>query len=226
VIFILAASSGNSHADEPTFRSDFADLKGWRNDSNGTSPKSYGVSDGVLRISTRPNTRDRVKVRTGKRFGTGRYSWRVFAPALGEGDQASIGAFIYKDDRHEIDFEIGYGKKTVRETLKAGPKDLVCYCTSQGHPSSSTPILIKNETWHVLSCEITSGKDDNYLVTWFIGDKRVKQLQCDFGDEVTFSAHCSVENLKFIGDHIPKQMNHALFDYFEFTSAVKKQAKK
>jgi len=226
MIFILAVSAASSHADELAFRSDFSDLKSWENDSHETSPASYGVSDGILRISTRPNTRDRVKVRTGKRFGIGRYSWRVFVPSMGEGDQASIGAFIYSDDRHEIDFEIGYGKAKVRETLKAGPGDLVCYCTSQGNPANSEPILIKNQAWHILSLDVAIGKEDNYLMTWFVGDKQVKQLQCNFGDEINFSAHCSVENLGFIGDHIPKQTNHALFDYFEFTPAVKDQAKK
>ena len=43
----------------------------------------------------------------------------------------------------------------------------------------------------------------------------VKQLQTRFGDEITFTVHCSVENLTFMGDHIPAQENYALFDAVE-----------
>ena len=41
------------------------------------------------------------------RFGAGKYTWRVYVPAMGKGDQASIGVFLYRDDQHEIDSEIG-----------------------------------------------------------------------------------------------------------------------
>jgi hypothetical protein len=60
--------------------------------------------------------------------------------------------------------------------------------------------------------DITHGKDDNYLVTWFVNDRQVKKLQTRFGDEITFTVHCSVENLAFMGDHLPTQENYALFD--------------
>lgn len=226
VILLFALSRENIHADELTFQSDFTDLKGWQNDSSRKSPQSYSLSDGILRMSTRPSTRDRVKIRTKRRFGAGRYSWRIFAPAMGKGDQASIGAFLYKDDKHEIDFEIGYGKTSVRKKLKAGPRDLICYNTSQGHPSSSDQILIKAKTWYVFSIDLTHGKDGNYLITWLVNEKQVKQLQSNFGDEVTFTAHCSVENLIFLGEHIPKQENYGLFDYFEFIPTVKNQPNK
>lgn len=215
-----ASSNTTDRIGLKTFQSAFDDLAGWQDDSAKGSPQSYSLTKGILRIFTRPQTRDRVKIRTHKRFGVGRYSWRVFVPAMGKNDQASIGAFLYRDDTHEVDFEIGYGKASLRENLKAQDTDLVCYCTSQGYPFSSHQILIKKEAWYVLSIDITNGKDGNYLIRWLINDKQVHLLQTDFGDEVTFTAHCSVENLLFIGDHIPKEENYALFDFFSFVSSV------
>ena len=81
-----------------------------------------------------------MKVRTTDRFRAGRYTWRVYAPTMGEGDQASIGAFSPRDDKHEVDFEIGHGKARVRKKLAAKNSDLVCYCTSQGYPYSSSQV--------------------------------------------------------------------------------------
>jgi hypothetical protein len=197
---------------------EFNDLEEWRDDSQNSSPKSYTITNGTLRISTRGQTRDRVKVRTTGRFGAGKYTWRVYAPEMGKGDQASIGAFLYRDDKHEVDFEIGYGKASVRDKLKASDTDLVCYCTSQGYPYGSSQLLVKSEAWHIISIEIGHGKDGNYLIKWFVDGKQAKQLQTSFGDEITFTVHCSVENLSFLGDHIPTQENYAIFDYVEFVS--------
>ena len=194
------------------FFSDFENLDGWVDDSSEGSPHAYQIEDGKLRIVTRPETRDRVKIRTTNRFGAGRYTWRVYVPTMGVGDQASIGAFLYHDDKHEVDFEIGYGTAALREKLNAQENDLVCYCTCQAYPYSSSQILITREAWYNLSMDIAHGKDDNYLVTWFVNDRQVKQLQTRFGDEITFTVHCSVENLTFMGDHIPTQENYALFD--------------
>jgi hypothetical protein len=38
---------------------------------------------------------------------------------------------------HEIDFEVGYGKQTLREQLNAEADDLIVYMTSQGNPFQS-----------------------------------------------------------------------------------------
>ena len=211
----ISIASVGSQSYSGVFQASFENLDGWQNDSAKGSPKSYDLTNGVLRISTRAQTRDRVKIRTVRRFGAGRISWRVYVPTMGEGSQASVGAFLYKDDKHELDFEIGCGKAKLRKKLQADETDLVCYCTSQGHPSSSSQILLKRETWYVLSIDIAHGRDGKYLIAWFVNDKQVKQLQTDFGAEVTFTAHCSVENLSFIGDHIPTREHYALFDYVE-----------
>ena len=200
----------------------FNDLNAWQDDSQGSSPKSYEITDGTLRMSTRAQTRDRVKVRTTDRFGAGKYTWRVYVPAMGPGDQASVGAFLYRDDQHEVDFEIGYGKATLRKELNASPTDLVCYSTSQGFPFSSSQVLVGSEAWHTISIEVDHGMDGNYEIKWVVNGKPVKQLQTAFGDEITFTVHCSVENLLFIGDHIPSQENHAIFDYVEFKGTARR----
>ena len=215
---VVIAAAGCADGVRKT-RWEFRDLDEWRDDSQGNSPRNYAISNGALRISTRRQSRDRVKVRTTDRFGAGKYTWRVHTPSMGQGDQASIGAFLYKDDEHEVDFEIGYGKPRVREELNAGDTDLVCYCTSQGHPYGSSQILIASEAWHTVSIDVGYGENGNYLITWVVDGRQVKQLQTSFGDEITFTVHCSVENLSFIGDHIPTQENYALFDYVEFVAA-------
>jgi len=197
------------------FITGFETLDGWEDDSAEGSPHSYSIENGVLRMTTRPETRDRVKISTSQRFGAGRYIWRVYVPAMGVGDQASIGAFLYHDDKHEVDFEIGYGTAALRGKLNAQETELVCYCTCQAYPYSSSQILIAREAWYNLSMDITHGKDGNYLVTWFVNDRQVKKLQTRFGDEITFTVHCSVENLTFMGDHLPTQENYALFDAVE-----------
>jgi hypothetical protein len=104
---------------------EFNNLDGWKNDSAAGSPQSYRIEKGKLYMSTRVESKDRVKVVTKRRFGAGKYTWRVYVPALGKGDQASIGAFLYRDDKHEVDFEIGYGKKKLRTKLKAKADELV-----------------------------------------------------------------------------------------------------
>lgn len=228
-LLMLSLASGCVGAAEESipgaFRTSFDGLAGWRDDSRGNSPRSYSLTNGLLRISTRAQTRDGVKIRTFSRFGAGRYSWRVFVPAMGEGDQTSIGAFLYRDDKHEVDFEIGYGRAKLRKQLDAKETDLVCYCTSQGHPYSSSQLLIKRDAWYVLSIDLTCGEDGNYLITWLVDGKQVKQLQSTFGNEVTFTAHCSVENLLFIGDHIPTQENYGLFDSFGFVPSIRKSGR-
>jgi len=199
-------------------RWDFDDLTGWVDDSQNNSPRSYRIEEGRLRMWTRARTRDRVKVRTVSRFSGGWYGWRVYVPRMGPGDQASIGAFLYRDDKHELDFEIGYGTAKLRQDLGATAEDLVCYCTSQGHPYSSTQVLVKAGQWYSLVIELVQGSDKPYLIRWLVNGSLVKELQTTIATDISFTIHCSVENLSFIGDHIPQQENHALFDYVSFGS--------
>ncbi len=205
------------YATAENMHSGFDDLSQWRDDSSKDSAKSYAMQDGVLRIETREASRDRVKVTHSRRdFGEGRYSWRVYVPPMGAGDQASIGAFLYRNDKHEVDFEIGYGKATLRRTLRCDPGDLVCYCTSQGFPFSSSQLEIRAGRWYTLAIDLTVGKDSSYVVNWCIDGRVVKTLQTGIKSDVKFGIHCSVENLAFLGDHPPRQKNYALFDWMEF----------
>ncbi len=208
----------------PTFSSDFTSLTLWRDDSTTGSPKSYEIIDkekGLLRMSTRAGTKDRVKVATTQKFSAGEYTWRVFVPEMGVGDQASIGAFLYQDDRHEIDFEIGYGTKELRNELGAKEDELVCYLTSQGFPHSSTQLLLKRKKWYECSIKLSYAENGKYLIEWFLNGVKVKTLQTDFSEETEFTVLCSVENLSFLGDHLPRRDNYAIFDYFEFREMSK-----
>ena len=162
---VVSAPTPRWYASAENVHSGFDDLSQWRDDSSGGSPKSYATQDGVLRIDTRKASRDRVKVTHRRRdFGEGRYSWRVYVPPMGTGDQAGIGAFLYRDDKHEVDFEIGYGKAVLREGIGCGPGDLVCYCTSQGFPFSSSQLKIRAGRWYTLAIDLTAGKGGGYLV--------------------------------------------------------------
>ena len=67
---------------------------------------------------------------------------------MGEKDQASVGSWIYCDDHHELDFEVGYGNTDVRKKLNASPDDMIAYMTSQDFPYSSVPVKLKTG-WHI-----------------------------------------------------------------------------
>lgn len=205
-----------------TTRWDFENLVGWKDGSQNNSPRSYAIAEGKLRISTRAGTRDRVKVVRQERYKAGTFTWRIYVPDMGKGDQASIGAFLYSDDKREVDFEIGYGKTGVRKRLQAKPTDVVCYCTTQGFPYSSSQFLVKAETWHTFSIGLTESDRRTYDLTWSIDGKIVKKVSSTIRTSVDFALLCSVENLTFIGDHIPKQENHALFDWVEYAPPASK----
>ena len=214
---VVSVLTSRWYATAENMHSGFDDLSQWRDDSSGGSPRSYATQDGVLRIDTRKASRDRVKVTHSRRdFGEGRYSWRVYASPMGAGDQASIGAFLYRDDKHEVDFEIGYGKAALRGKLRCGPGDLLCYCTSQGFPFSSSQLKIRAGRWYTLAIDLAVGKGGDYLVNWYIDGRVVKILQTGIKSDVEFGIHCSLENLAFLGDHLPKQKNYGLFDWMEF----------
>lgn len=168
-------------------RWDFNTLKGWLDGSQNNSPPLYKIKQGKLAISTRGNTKDRVKVKRRKTFGAGRYAWRVYVPKMEMHSRASIGAFIYSDDTREIDFEIGSGTATLRKKLQAKPNDVVCYLTSQGHPFTSDQILLKEKTWYTLEIELRANDFGNYDLTWLIDGKILKKQLSKISTKTTFS---------------------------------------
>ncbi|MEG1586339.1 MAG: hypothetical protein RR346_05645 [Bacteroidales bacterium] len=195
----------------------FNSLSGWTDGSqNMDGLKNYAIQGDTLRIFTRPNTWDRPKVHTQtNQYTRGLYRWRIYVPEMGEGDMASIGAFIYYDDQHELDFEIGYGTAVDRKQVNAAPDELLVFMTSQHFPYKSVFKTIKANKWYNfdLDLNIINGK---YEVTWLIDGIEKNKLALLYGEEIPFYIFCSVENLKFLGDHIPNEENYALFDYVSF----------
>lgn len=196
---------------------DFNDLIGWEDATQAGVP-NYWIENGNLHILTNPNTWDRTKIKTTSTFTNGTYSWRVYVPEMGIGDMASIGAFIYNNDTHELDFEIGYGKQSERNLLNAQFDDVMVYMTSQSNPFISYKKLIKRNNWYDLSIDLKLNAKKKYYVTWRINNVIAGGEQLTYGTTYKFKMYCSVENLKFIGDHIPNSQNYALFDSAGFKS--------
>jgi len=130
---------------------------------------------------------------------------------------ASIGAFLYNNDTHELDFEIGYGKQAERNELNAASDDLIVYMTSQANPVQSFRNVIKRGQWYTLTIEL-SLINRKYFAIWKINNEILGSSALNYGTKSKFKIFCSVENLTFIGDHIPFSDNYALFDFVEFNS--------
>ena len=193
----------------------FNDLNEWTDASlNGLA--NYRIENGNLNIFTSPNTWERTKVKTSSGFGAGTYTWNVYIPEMGVGDMSSIGAFLYYNDTHELDFEIGYGTQNMRNQLGAAADDLVVYMSSQGNPFQSNQIKIKRNLWYTLTLELTLNSRGRYIVNWKINNYPAAIAQLSYGKSTKFNIFCSVENLPFMGDHIPTNQNYALFDWVEF----------
>ena len=217
-ILLFACSSENkTNGFEISKVMNFNDLNDWEDASLSTNGNiNYIVENGSLKIFSNANTWERPKVKTISKFTVGTYNWRVFIPEMGIGDMASISAFLYQDDLHELDFEVGYGTQIVRNKLAAQNDDLIVYMTSQGNPFQSVTKKIKRGQWYNLSIETKINTNGHYQATWKINDILMQSLQLSYGVETRFNIYCSVENLQFIGDHIPQAQNYALFDFVEF----------
>ncbi|WP_299782629.1 hypothetical protein [uncultured Formosa sp.] len=198
---------------------EFDTLEGWKDGSQNLNNQiNYNISNGVLKIYTRANTWDRPKIKTQeKNYKQGRYLWRIFVPEMGVGDKASVGAFIYSDDGHELDFEIGYGSESVRQDLNAKENDLVVYMTSQANPFQSIVKTIERNKWYTVELDLKL-VNEKYLAVWFIDDVEKTRLNLNYGEDTRFYIFCSVENLQFIGDHIPSQDNYGVFDTVQYTA--------
>lgn len=203
---------------EENFDSEAKFISDWQDDSY-KSPTSYFVKDGKLKITTRPLSKDRVKISTKRDdFGIGSYEWNIYIPKFTLHDQTSIGAFLYhsKQKEYEFDFEIGSGSKKDRAALKATLNQAVVYCTSQSQPFSSAKFLLSTEEWHVFKMELQKGEQNNYLVKWYVDGKLLKTLQTTVGVRKKFWVYNSLENLHFMGDQLPKKENYVFFESFYF----------
>ncbi|MGN1225676.1 MAG: hypothetical protein ACI4TL_00395, partial [Candidatus Cryptobacteroides sp.] len=176
---------------------------------NPSSGECFSLEDGCVKIWTNANSMDRNKLHTIREdFGEGIYTFRTYVSKIAEGEKCSIGAFIYADDSHELDFEIGYGKAAAREACGAAADEMVACMTSQDLPFNSTytPISVG---WHTLTLKLDV-VDGKYRMTWLIDDVQVKQLNLRYGPEIKFLISISVENLEFMGDFQPVHQNYAL----------------
>lgn len=183
--------------------------------------------------------RQRVKQKSPRLdFGFGAYEWRVFIPAFTPADaQVAVGAFVYADDAHELDFECGPGTSAARgsATLEhlggsTGPAlagEMLCYLTSQANPAISAPVALPAATWHTFALGMTADASAHYAVTWRIDGATVQTQQltygpadaCDMyvaGRKCTWQAFISTENLGFLGDTYPTARNDAYFDWFRY----------
>ncbi|WP_232226341.1 hypothetical protein [Flavobacterium sp. ACAM 123] len=193
----------------------FNNLNQWQDASlNGAA--HYSIINGNLKLFSSAGTWERTKVKTISNFGVGTYTWNIYIPAMGIGDKASIGAFLYHNDKHEIDYEIGYGTQSKRTELKAQTDDLILYMTSQGNPYHSEQIKIKREAWYTLTIDLRFNSRKHYIANWKINGITRSTAQLNYGKNKKFNIFCSVENLHFIGDHIPTIQNYALVDWVEF----------
>lgn len=186
--------------------------------------------------------RQRVKQKSPRLDLTfGKYQWRVYVPAPSPADaQFSVGAFVYADDAHELDFECGPGKKTIRDSAtlihldgSAGPaqaSEMVCHLVSQANPSASTHVAVSTNAWHTLEIEMTADATNRYSASWRIDGVDVQRQQLTYGPaddcamyvagrKCTWQAFVSTENLGFIGDTYPKVRNDAHFDWFQHAPA-------
>ena len=111
VCFAQQQTNDISTKNPPNKEWNFNNLDGWEYGHQDDNPDNQCIlENGYLRIFTRANSVDRKKVRTVERiYTTGRYTWRTHIPQMGIGDQCSVGSWIYHDDQHELDFEVGYG---------------------------------------------------------------------------------------------------------------------
>ena len=173
------------------------------------------IEDGKLALTTRANTYDRTKMHTPKAYGEGSYYWRTFVPEINPGDQVSVGSWLYCDDQHELDFEVGYGTAQARKEAGAKDGDLVACMTSQDYPYKSAYTPIK-PGWHDFQIVLTVRKNGDYTAEWKIDGAQKQILELKYGPEYGFLIHCSVENLKFLGDHIATSDYTAYFDKVTF----------
>lgn len=187
-------------------------------DNSWKSPASYSLEKKQLKITTRANSTDRVKVRSKrKNFSTGIYKWRIFVPKFKLFEQVSIGAFLYHNQKEEFefDFEIGSGQKLDREKINLNDDEAIVYCVSQFSPSNSSHFAVKMNEYSEFKMELID-VHGFYLVKWFINNQLVKTLQTKVKRNIKFKVHNSLENLHFMGDVKTTSENYVFFDSFSY----------
>ncbi len=215
---MLVYVDNNRNGEFPPTRYDFDSFDNWAFAHQDTATIiQYRIADGNLFLRTRAQTYDRSKVYLkNNRLQAGKSSCRVFIPTMHAYDQTSIASFLYNDDQHELDFEIGYGQASMRAIYNAKPDEVLCYMTSQDLPHQSEKITLKMNRWYTLDIDLTL-KNNLYYVQWIVDGEVKSKLQLTYGSDIKFNPMLSLENLKFLGDHISKNNYEVEFDWLELT---------
>lgn len=196
---------------------DFNTMKDWAHNNVSDSPDLIILEDGKLRITTEAETEQRKKAFTESwDFAQGKYQWRVYVSNLGNGEKCSIGAFLYNDDHHELDFEIASGKTAAREEYGAQDNEVLVYMTSQDNPWFQKVTKVKKNEWYTFEIDLKL-KDGLYHATWRIDGETKAEQKMQFGKETKFRVFCSLENLHPFGDFLPLKDNYTLFDNVKYT---------
>ena len=191
----------------------------WRYSHQDTATvKQVWVEDGLLCVKTRACTYDRTKMSTPMIYTSGTYRWKTYIPEFGPGDKTSVGSWIYCDDHHEVDFEVGWGTTEKRLEAGCGDGEVLACMTNQDFPftSSYVPISIG---WHEFEIRLDV-VDGRYLVHWVIDGSERKSQLVGFGPETSFRIFVSVENLNFIGDHIASKDNVGKYEWVTFDGQI------
>lgn len=203
---------------EPNLASDSLSWnENWIDDSSRTDSAQYKYENGSMRFWTDKGSRQRPKLTHKTRtFKTGQYFWKVYIPAMGMNQRVSIGAFLYHDGDYEIDFEIGSGRQEKRIEYKARKDELLMYLTSQNYPSHQFIHPIKAEKWYDLSIKLDYTKDNKYHLSWYVNGYLLDSVKLNYGKEIPFGIHCSLENIDFIGDTYSTREHYVLFEKVGF----------
>ncbi len=190
--------------------------KQWHFGYNNSFENNNDAEYGVLKIYTKANTYQRNKAGTKTKYGAGLYTWRTYISDLGENEQVSIASWLYHDDGHELDFEVGSGKKTDRKALKLKSDEVIAFMTSQANPKRHEKIKIKKNAWHIFQIDLQI-INEKYFATWLIDGKICMEQQLNYGESYPFIVACSTENLRFSGNIKARKNNYGLWDYVSYT---------
>lgn len=202
----------------------FTGFEGWELANQGSDSVDHSSiesnvesEDGkVVRIYTDAYSQQRKKIKTTKQYGAGLYTWRTYISDLKQSKRVSIGSWLWHNDEHELDFEVGSGTSEERILLQMADDEVIAYITSQANPWVHQKVKIKKNAWHIFQIDIKL-VNGNYFATWLIDGIPYAAQQLSYGEAFPFHIFCSVENLKFTGDSWPDKENYGLWDYVIYT---------
>ena len=117
-------------------------------------------------------------------FTSGLYSWRTFIPSLKEGEKADVGAWIYCDDHHAVDFAVGWGSGEERRKAHCLPGEVLAYMTNRDGPYASDCVPVSTG-WHEFALRLDV-VDGLYEIHWIIDGREKKHQMVNFGLETAF----------------------------------------